>query len=130
RSVQAEVLGAFAVMAIVLAGVGIHGLLAFAVSRRFREFGVRIALGAQRGDILGMVLRQGLLLVGAGVLAGAALAFAAGKALEALLFGVRPADAATFLVAVAVSVLTALAGSLRPALRAARLDPAAAIRAD
>src|SRR5207247_1782795 len=97
RSVQLRVLGAFAAIAVLLAGIGIHGLLAFAVSNRAQEIGVRIALGARSGDILALVLRQGVLLATVGVLLGVALAYAAGRALEALLAGVSPRDAPTFL---------------------------------
>jgi predicted permease len=130
RSVQLRVLGAFAAMAVLLAGIGIHGLLAFAVSNRSQELGVRIALGAQRGDILKLVLRQGLVLAAAGTAVGIVLAYAAGRALEALLAGVRPHDAVAFLTAVALAVGMTIAGSLLPALRAVRVDPLNAIRTE
>ncbi|MDQ3441248.1 MAG: ABC transporter permease, partial [Planctomycetota bacterium] len=130
RSVQVRVLGIFAAVAFLLAAVGIHGLLSFAVSQRTPEFGVRIALGAQRGDIVSMVLRQGALLAAAGVIPGIALAYAAGRALEALLAGVKPADAITFLAATGLCIAMTLGGSLLPALRALRIDPVRAIRAE
>jgi putative ABC transport system permease protein len=130
RSVQVRVLGAFAAIAVLLAGIGIHGLLAFAVSNRAQEIGVRLALGARPRDILMLVLRQGLLMAAAGVVAGVALAYAAGRTLEALLAGVSPRDATTFLVAVAFALVMTLAGSLVPALRAVRVDPLSAIRAE
>jgi putative ABC transport system permease protein len=130
RSVQVRVLGAFAAVAFLLAAVGIHGLLSFAVSQRTPEFGVRIALGAQRGDIVSMVLRQGALLAVAGVIPGIALAYAAGRAMEALLAGVKPADAITFLAATGLCIAMTLGGSLLPALRALRIDPVRAIRAE
>lgn len=130
RSVQLRVLGSFAAIAVLLAGIGIHGLLAFSVSNRAQELGVRIALGAQRGDILKLVLREGLLLAAAGTVAGVVLAYAAGRALQALLAGVSPHDAAAFLAAVALAVGTTIAGSLLPALRAVRVDPLNAIRAE
>jgi len=130
RSVQVRVLGGFAAVAALLAGIGIHGLLAFAVSNREQEIGVRIALGARSGDILGLVLRQGLLLASAGVVLGIALAYVAGRGLEALLAGVSPRDGATFLTAVGLSLVMTIAGSLLPALRAVRVDPLAAIRAE
>ena len=97
RAAQVRVLGAFAVIAFLLAGVGIHGLLSFAVSRRTQEIGVRIALGAQPGEIVRMIVRQGALLAGAGVAPGIVLAYAAGRAMEGLLAGVQPGDAAHFL---------------------------------
>ena len=92
RAVQVRVLGAFAAIAFVLAAVGIHGLLSFAVSQRTQEIGVRIALGATPADILTMVLRRGMLLAVAGLVPGMVLAYAAGRSLEALLAGVKPAD--------------------------------------
>ena len=87
-----------------------------------------MALGAQAGAILRMVLRQGTALAAAGVLLGAALAYAAGRAMQALLAGVSPRDVPTFAAALALSLAMALLGSLFPALRAARLDPAIAMR--
>src|SRR5438876_406296 len=95
RSVQVRVLSAFAAIAFVLAAVGIHGLLSFAVSQRTQEIGVRLALGAQSGDILSMILRRSVMLAIAGVVPGVALAYAAGRSMEALLAGVKPADALT-----------------------------------
>ena len=130
RSAQLRVIGAFAVIAFVLAGIGIHGLLAFAVSQRTQEIGVRIALGAQPGDILSMVLGRIALLVAAGVVPGVALAYAAGRWMEALLAGVKPADVTTLAAAVGLSVAMAIAGSVMPALRALRVDPLTAIRTE
>ncbi len=129
RSVQVRVLGAFAAIAFLLAGIGIHGLLSFAVSQRTSEFGVRIALGAQRGDIVSMVLRQGALLAAAGIVPGIVLAYAAGRAMEALLAGVKPTDGVTFLSATGLCLVMTVAGSLLPALRALWIDPVRAIRA-
>jgi predicted permease len=130
RSVQVDAIASFAAMAFLLTAIGIHGLLAFGVSERRTEFGVRIALGAQRSDILGMVLRQGVVLTAAGAIPGIALAYASGRAMEALLAGVKPGDALTFTAAGALVVLMALAGSLLPAVRAIRIDPIQAIRAE
>ena len=92
--------------------------------------GVRIALGAQRRDILGWVLGRGAVLALAGVVPGIALAYVAGRLLEALLAGVTPGDATTFATAVALAVVMTLAGSLVPTLRAVRVDPIRAIRQD
>jgi len=130
RRFQARALLAFATTALLLAGIGIHGLLAFAVSQRSREIGVRIALGAEPRNVVGMILRRGLLLAGAGVMLGVLLAAAAGRAMQAVLAGVSPVDPLTLLAAVAVAILMTLAGCLAPAWRAARLDPIAAIRAE
>jgi putative ABC transport system permease protein len=128
RRTQLTVLGAFAAIAFLLAAIGIHGLLSFAVSSRTQEIGVRMALGAQAADILGMILRDGLMLATAGIAIGAGLAYAAGVGLQSLLAGVRPGDAATFAAAIALCLLMTLAGSLIPAMRAVRVDPAMAVR--
>jgi putative ABC transport system permease protein len=120
----------FGAIAFLLAGVGIHGLLAFAVSRRSQEIAVRMALGAQSSAIVRMVLRQGVLLAAAGVLPGICLAYAAGRAMQALLAGVQPGDAATFLAAAGLCLLMTMSGCLLPALRAVRVDPITAIRAE
>jgi len=130
RRVQVRVLAAFAGLALLLAGVGIHGLLAFAVSNRLREIGVRIALGARGGDVLRMVLRQGLWLALIGTVAGVALAYGASRAMQALLAGISPADGWTFALAVGVILLMALVGSVPPAIRASRVDPTTAMRAE
>ena len=130
RSVQVRVLTAFAAIAFVLAAVGIHGLLSFAVSQRIAEIGVRMALGAQARDIVSMVVRRCLLLTLAGVIPGIFLAYAAGVSMQALLAGVRPADALTLASVVVLSIVMTVAGSLAPTLRAVRVDPIAALRAD
>jgi predicted permease len=130
RTLQLRLLGALAAVAFVLAGIGIHGLLSFSVSQRAREIGVRRALGARSRDILRMVLGQSALLAGSGVVVGVAIAYAAARTMEALLAGVRPADPPTFLAAVGLCLIMALLGSLLPALRALRVDPVTAMRAD
>jgi predicted permease len=130
RAVQVRALAAFALVAFLLAAVGIHGLLSFTVSSRAQEIGVRLALGAQRTDILGMILRDAARLSAAGTLFGAAAAWLAGSSMRVLLAGVNPADAPTFAAALALCALMALTGSLIPALRAIRIDPASAIRVE
>jgi len=130
RSVQVRALGALAAIAFLLAAVGIHGVLSFAVSQRSREFGVRIALGADSRDILGMVLRRGLLLAAAGVVPGLGLAYAAGPTMESLLAGLKPSDPATFASVAALCILMTVLGVLSPAIRAVRTDPISAIRAE
>jgi predicted permease len=130
RVVQVRVLGAFAGIAILLAAIGIHGVLAFAVTSRTQEIGVRMALGARRGDILGMILRDGIVLAMIGIAAGVGLAYGAGLQMQALLAGIRPGDAETFLAAVVTCLFMTLAGSLIPAVRAVRIDPTVAIRAE
>ena len=130
RAVQVRALAAFAIVAFLLAAIGLHGVLAFAVSQRTAEIGVRIALGAQRRDILGMVMRRGVLLVAAGALVGLPIAYAAGRWLQSLLVGVTPADAPTFAATLALTALMAAAGTLLPTLRALRIDPVMAIRTE
>ena len=130
RAVEVRVLGAFAAVAFLLAAIGIHGVLAFVVSSRTRDIGVRMALGARRGNIVGMVVLRGAVLGAAGVIPGVALAWFAGKALEALLAGIKPYDAATFLAATGLCLLMTLLGCLLPAWRAARVDPITAMRAE
>ena len=129
RALQVRVIGVFAAIAFLLAGIGIHGVLSFAVSQRTPEIGVRMALGARSGDILTLVVKQGVILAGAGVLLGAALAYVAARMMEALLAGVRPGDSATFAAAVGLCAVMTLAGSLIPALRAIRVDPLTAMHA-
>jgi predicted permease len=129
RDIQLRVLGAFAAIALLLAGIGIHGVLSFAVSTRVQEIGVRVALGARPGDILGMVLRQAALLALAGIVPGILLAWAAGRTMAALLAGIPPGDPVTLAGASAVAAGMTLAGALAPAVRAIRIDPVIAIRA-
>jgi predicted permease len=128
RVTQLRILGAFAGVALVLGGIGIHGLLAFAVSARVREIGIRMALGARRADVVAMIAKRSLSLSAVGVGAGIVLAYISGRWLQSLLVGVSPADGMTFAVAAALAAATAMAGSLRPALRAARVDPVTVMR--
>jgi predicted permease len=130
REVQVRVLVAFAMIAFLLAAVGIHGLLSFAVSTRQHEIGVRMALGAQRHEIVRLVMGRGVFLAAAGVIPGLLIAYIGGRAMQALLAGVRPTDTLTFGAAGALCVVMTLVGSLRPTLRAVRVDPATALRAE
>jgi predicted permease len=130
RAVQVRIVAAFGAIAFVLAAVGIHGLLSFAVSQRTQEIGVRMALGAQSSDILQMVVSRSLGLSAAGVIPGIALAYVAGRWLQALLVGVTPADPPTVLVVCVLAVVMTIVGSLIPTLRALRVDPITAIRTE
>jgi putative ABC transport system permease protein len=130
RSTQLRVLTAFAALSLLLAGIGLHGLLSFAVSQRTQEISLRMALGARPGDVLGLVLRQVLVLTLVGAAAGMAVAYAAGRWMEGLLFGVQPGDLATFSTAATIAVLMTISGSLFPSLRAVRVDPAAVLRSE
>ncbi len=118
----------FGLLAMVLIATGIYGTLAYRVSRRTSEIGVRIALGAQRMEVLWMVLRESLLVLGAGVLVGLPLAVAAAQLLRTMLYGVAPGDPITFVVALVVIAAVAFAASLIPARRAAATDPIVALR--
>jgi len=130
RAAQVRVLGAFAMLAFLLAAVGIHGLLSFAISRRRQEIGVRIALGARPAGIVRMVMRQALVLALAGIAPGILLAYAGGRAMAGLLAGIQPGDTLTFASAVGLCGLMTLLGSFLPALRAVRIDPMTAIRTE
>jgi putative ABC transport system permease protein len=100
------------------------------VNSRTQEIGVRMALGASTGQILRMILRDGLILAGIGIMLGTALGYASGRGLQALLAGVRPGDPFSFLSAIALCFVMTLAGSLLPAWRAVRIDPTTAIRTE
>ncbi len=129
RRAQTLLLSAFAFLALCLAGVGIYGVVSEAVNRRTREIGLRMALGARAGDVMGMVMRRSFLLALAGTLAGAAAGIYLTRYLASQLFGVKPGDPATFAGA-ALTLLAvkrnAVAGYL-PARRAVRIDPVAAV---
>ncbi|HEU4994612.1 MAG TPA: ABC transporter permease [Gemmatimonadaceae bacterium] len=130
RRAQIRVLSALALLALLLAGVGIHGLLAFTVTQRAREIGVRLALGANPGTVARMVVSEAARMALLGVVPGIIGAYAAARAMSALLFGVRPEDPLTFSMTAAICLATAVVGAVRPALRAARVDPISALRAD
>jgi putative ABC transport system permease protein len=130
REVQVRVLGGFAMVACLLAALGLHGLLSFSVSARTREIGLRMALGATRGSVLALVLRRSALLTGIGLAAGAGLAGLAGASLRPVLAGLNPFDGAAFAVAGVLAALSASAGTILPSLRAIRVDPLVAIRHD
>jgi predicted permease len=123
-----QLLAGFALTALALAALGTYGVVAFMVGGRTREIGVRMALGARAADVLGLVLDQGLRPVVAGLVVGLAGSLALGRALSALLFGVAPHDALTMAGAAALLAAAAAVACYFPARRAARLDPAAALR--
>jgi ABC-type antimicrobial peptide transport system permease subunit len=119
---------AFALVALVLAATGIYGILSGSVTERMREIGLRSALGASRGDIVGMVVRQAMTLTGFGVIIGLAGAVAASRALVTLLFGISQLDPITYVaVILALAAVSALACWM-PASRAAKVDPTVTLR--
>ncbi|MBY0495085.1 MAG: ABC transporter permease [Cyanobacteria bacterium] len=123
-------LSAFAAIALALAAVGIYGVLAYVVSQRTQEIGIRLAIGADRSQVLRMVLRQGLLLAGIGVVAGLIGAYALTRLMASLLYDVRPNDPLTFAGVAAALLLIALAASFLPARRATRVSLTTALRAE
>jgi putative ABC transport system permease protein len=125
---RARLVGGFAALALLLSAVGIFGVLAFSVGRRKREFGIRMALGAQVADVLSLVLAGGVRIAAAGVVAGLVGAAALARSLAALLFGIDPLDGMAFGAAAALLAVVALAAASIPAWRAARVDPAIALR--
>ena len=130
RRFNATLLALFAALALTLAAVGIYGLVAYAVTERTHEIGVRIALGATRTDVVAMVLRQGMVLAVIGAAIGVAASLGVVRLLSGLLFGVSPADPATFAAIPLLLLLVALAACVIPARRATRVDPMSALRAE
>ena len=120
--------GSFALLGLILAAVGIYGVVSFLVTQRTREIGIRVALGARGGDVVGMVLREGMLPVAVGGVAGIAVALAATRAIRTLLFGVTPLDAVSLGAAPAILAAVALIACYIPARRATRVDPLVALR--
>jgi putative ABC transport system permease protein len=120
----------FATLALALTAIGLYGLLSYSVTGRTREIGLRMALGARRGDVIRAILRETAWLVAAGVVLGLVAAPAASRVLANLLFGLAPTDAVTFTIVVAVLAVVALLASALPARRAARVDPVIALRAE
>jgi predicted permease len=124
----AVLLATFGLLALLLAAVGLYGVMSYTVSRRTREIGIRMALGAQSGSVLRLVLNEGLRLVGSGVAAGLLIAAGATRLLASFLYGVNPLDATTFVAIPLVLALVALLASYLPARRAAKVDPMIALR--
>jgi macrolide transport system ATP-binding/permease protein len=118
----------FAILALVIASVGLYGTMMYTVARRTREIGIRMALGAHRGAVMRMMLRQSLLLAATALAIGLPVALTASKLVESFLFGIRPNDALALAFAVGVLVLATLVAGYMPAWKASRIDPLSAIR--
>jgi putative ABC transport system permease protein len=127
---SATVITAFAFGALVLAGIGLYGVLAFVVTQRTREIGVRVALGAARSEVLGLILKQGMTLVAIGLVLGLAGSLAASRILRSLLFETDVYDPATFVVVPVLLVVVSFAACYLPARRAAIVDPMVTLRAE
>jgi ABC-type antimicrobial peptide transport system permease subunit len=125
---QTFLLGAFATLALLLAAVGLYGVMSYVVSQRTREIGIRMALGAQTSNVLRLVMRQGTILTSIGLALGMLTAFALTRSMSHMLYGVGPADPLTFVSVAALLALVALAAYYIPARRAARIDPMRALR--
>jgi putative ABC transport system permease protein len=130
RHQQMVLLGAFAGLALLLASIGLYGVLSYVVMQRSRELGLRMALGATAGSVMRIVVARGLALTAAGLAIGLGLSWALTRTLQNLLYGVAAGDPATFGAVVALLGVIALAACYVPARRAARLDPIAVLRAD
>jgi predicted permease len=126
----AQLLGGFAGLALLLAAIGTYGVLSYMVAERRREIGIRMALGADQTEVLGQVMKQGLLLTTIGIVAGLAGAFALNRLITSLLFGVQPTDLTTIVGVVATITLVAAVACLLPAWRASRVDPNVVLRDD
>jgi hypothetical protein len=124
----ASLSGFFGLLAGVLAVVGIYGVISYMVARRTNEIGIRMALGASRGDILRLIMREAGVLLSIGLAIGTALAFAAARSAASLLYGLKPTDLLTYASAVTTLTCVTVAASMLPAQRAARLDPMVALR--
>jgi ABC-type antimicrobial peptide transport system permease subunit len=126
----ARLLGVLAAIAVALSGIGLYSVIAYAVSERTRELGIRMALGAAAGRVISLVVRQGIVLAAIGVVAGTAGAYTLSQALRQQLFGVASTDGPTYLVAGAVSLVIGLLACVIPARSATRVNPVEALRGE
>jgi predicted permease len=126
--VAAIALGAFGMLALVLAATGIYGVMAYAVSRRTREIGIRMAIGASQAQVLASIARSAAMLIGTGLVLGLGMALGAGRLLERILFGVKPTDPVSFAIVFAIMLCVGAAATYLPARRATRIDPMQALR--
>ena len=127
---SSTMLGAFAAFALLLAAVGLYGVLSYLVTQSTRDIGILVALGARRENILSLIVRQGMQLTAVGIFAGLLGAAALTRIIASLLFGVTTTDAATFLAVPALLAAVAFAATVIPAWRASKVDPMAALRVE
>jgi len=130
QRIAAAVTGTLGIVGLMLATIGLYGIIAYSTSRRAREIGIRLALGARHSDILSMVLREGMRLTIGGVVLGLVLSAAASRLVASLLFGVSPMDAVTFSGMAALLAVVALAATWIPARRAASANPMVVLRSE
>ena len=128
EKVLAQAYALFGGIAVFVAAIGLFGLMSYNVSRRTREIGIRIAMGAQRREVLGLIVRESLVLVIAGIVIGIGISIASGEYVASQLFGLEPTDVTTLLAAMAVMVAVSAAAGYLPARRATRVDPMIALR--
>jgi putative ABC transport system permease protein len=125
-----SLLGVFAIVAVGLAAIGLYGVMAYAVSQRTNELGIRVALGATAADVVALVLRQGMWIVGVGLAAGLAVVFTVGRLVQALLYHTSPHDPLALAATGTLLAIIALVACFIPARRAAKVDPLLALRAE
>jgi ABC-type antimicrobial peptide transport system permease subunit len=128
RRLTTNILGSFSCFALLLAAIGLYGVIAYLVGQRTQEIGIRQALGAQRGDVLRLIAKEGLRLVGVGIAVGLVVAFFVTRVLQSQLYGVTPADPLTYATTALVLVAVTLSACYVPARRASKIDPMEALR--
>ena len=129
-TIMAKIMSVVAVIALILSLAGVYGVMAYSVAQRRQELGIRMALGAQNGDVIGMILRQGTILAAIGIVIGLGLAFGMAKGVSFFLYGVGAFEPATYGTMAAVLLLAGVVATYFPARRATRVDPVEALRAE
>jgi ABC-type antimicrobial peptide transport system permease subunit len=130
RRVNTILITTFGILAVIVAALGVYGLVAYAVSQRRREIGIRMALGADPSAVMGMVMREGLVLAAIGAILGLGGAWAMRRVIESMLYGITPADPIAYIVAAVILITTATVATVIPARRATRVNPVEALRSE